>query len=188
MPKCPHCGETMTKGQEVCFACGQHVRERTYHRVLPHNRLVLLLVGALVVGAFVGMIIISGARSRRAAREARREEQARIEQAARAETQAKRDSTRAAARNDAVAVLVAEVNDLESRFALVRKQVVREQPSPAQARLISQLNTELAGLHQLTAAIASQPDADNDSLRSEARDGQRRVRTLISDLSRAPKK
>lgn len=188
MPKCPHCGESMAKGQEVCFACGQHVRERAHRFVLPHNPLVLVFAGVLVVGASVGMFVIASARSRRAASEARMEEQARIEEAARAEVQAQRDSARATARHDAAAALVAEVDDLESRSALVRKQVVKGQPSPAQARLISQLNAEIGRLRQLTAAIAGQPDAANDSLKAEVRDGLRQVRTLISALSRAPKK
>jgi hypothetical protein len=188
MPKCPHCGETMAKGQEVCFACGQHIRERAHRGGLPHNPLVLLFVGVLVVGAVVGMIIIASARSRRASHEARMEEQARVEEAARAEVQAKRDSARAAARDDAAAALVAEVNDVESRFDLVRKQVVKDQPSPAQARLISQLNAEIAALRQLTATIASRPDAVSDSLKERVREGERQVRTLISALSRAPKK
>jgi hypothetical protein len=178
----------MAKGQEVCFACGQHVRERAHRSVLPHNPLVFVFAGVLVVGAVVGMIIIASARSRRAASEARMEEQARMEEAARAEVQAKRDSARDAARDAAAAALVAEVNDLESRFVLVRKQVVKDQPSPAQARLISELNAKIAVLRQLTTTIAGQPDAADDSLLAKVRDGERQVRTLISALSRAPKK
>jgi sensor domain CHASE-containing protein len=178
----------MAEGQEICFACGQHVRERAHRLVLPHNRLVLVLAGVLVVGAFVGMFVVASARSRRAASEARTEEQARIEEAARAEVQAKRDSARAVARDAAAAALVAEVDDIDSRFALVRKQVVKDQPSPAQARLVSQLNAEIAALRELTTTIASRPDAANDSLKAEVREGLRQARTLISALSRAPKK
>ncbi len=178
----------MAEGQTVCFACGQHVRERAHRRILPHNPLVFVFAAVLVVGAVVGMIVIASVRSRRATNEARTAERARVEEAARAEVQAKRDSTRAAARDGAAAALVAEVNDLESRFELVRKQVVKGQPSSAQARLISQLNSEMAALRQLTTTIASQPDAPNDSLLAEVREGERQVRTLISALSRAPKK
>jgi len=85
-------------------------------------------------------------------------------------------------------MLVQEVNDLESRFNLVRGQVVKDQPSPAQAKLISQISAEVAGLRQLTASIASQPGAASDSLKEQLRDGERAVRSLISSLSRAPKK
>lgn len=188
MPKCPHCGESMAKGQEICFACGQHVRERAHRFALPHNRLVLVFAGVLVVGAFVGMFIVASARSRRAASEARMEEQARVEEAVRAEVQEQRDSARAVARDDAAAALVAEVDEIDTRFTLVRKQVVKGQPSPAQARLISELNAEIARLRQLAAIIAGQPDAANDSLKVEVREGLRQVRAWISALSRAPKK
>ena len=85
-------------------------------------------------------------------------------------------------------MLVQEVNDLEARFNLVKGQVVKDQPSPAQAKLISQIGSEIAVLRQLTAAIASQPQAPNDSLKEQLRDGERTVRSLISALTRAPKK
>lgn len=184
MAKCPHCGEVVAAGQETCFACGQKVRARA-RRARPYNTAVFVLAGVLVLAAIVGMVIMSSGRARQARSEAEQREQARLEEATRAEAQAKRDSARAAARNDASAMLTAEVNDLESRFDLVRKQVVKDQPVPAQAKLISQISAEIATLRQLVATIGDQPD---DSLKAELRDGERRVRSLISALTRAPKK
>jgi len=179
----------MTKGQEVCFACGQHVRERAHPRgERPHNRLILVLTGVLVLAAIVGIVIMVAGRGRRASSAAYREKQAQIEEAARAAVQAKRDSARAAVRDDATGMLVQEVNDLESRFNLVRGQVVKAQPSPAQAKIISQITAEVAGLRQLTTTIAALPDSASDSLKQQLRDDERVVRSLISDLSRAPKK
>ena len=179
----------MNKGQEICFACGQHLKERAHHRgERPHNPLVLVLTGVLVLAAIVGIIVMIAGRGKRASSEAYRQQQAQVEEAARAAAQAKRDSARAAVRNDATGMLVQEVNDIEARFNLVRGQVVKDQPSPAQAKLISQISAEVAVLRQLTTAIAGQPDAATDSLMEQLRDGERTVRSLISALSRAPKK
>ncbi len=187
MRKCPHCGENMSEDQEVCFACGSHVRERGHRVERPHNPLVFVLVGALVLAVIVGGIVMIGGRAKRAAAEAQRQKQAQIEEAARAAAQATRDSTREADRIDATDMLNREVNELESRFELVRRQVVRGQPGPEQAKLISQISAEVAGLHQLVATFPSQPGAAADSVTAQLRDGERTVRTLISGLSRAPK-
>ena len=188
MRKCPHCGEVMAKGQEICFACGQHFRERGHSGERPHSRVVFILVGVLVLAVIIGAVFVVAGRPRRAAAEARRQEQAQLEEAARVAAEAKRDSTRAAVRSDATGALLQEVTDLESRFNIVRKEVVRERPSAAQAKLISQCGAELGRLRKLVAAIGDGPDSARDSLRSELLDGERTVRSLISALIRAPKK
>jgi hypothetical protein len=188
MPKCPHCGEAVTVGQETCFACGQKIRARVRRHERPHNPLIFVFVGLLVLAVVVGTIVMISGRGRRASSEAYRQQQAQIAEAARAAAQAKRDSGRAAVRNDATGMLVQEVNDIEARFNLVREQVVENEPSPAQAKLIAQISGELATLRQLTATVGSEPSAANDSIQEELRDGERMVRSLISALSRAPKK
>ena len=147
-----------------------------------------MFAGLLVVIVAVGIIIMNSGRARRARGEAIRQEQALREEADRAAAQAKRDSARAAARNDATGMLVQEVNDIEARFEVVRKQVVRDQPSPKQAEVISQISRELTSLRQLIAAMEGESDPPADSLKDQIRDGQRRVRTLISALSRASKR
>ena len=188
MPKCPHCGEAVNEGQETCFACGQKIRARVRRHQRPHNPLIFVFVGLLVLAVVVGTIVMISGRAKRASSEAYRQAQAQIEEAARAAAQAKRDSARAAVRNDATGMMAQEVNDIEARFNLVRKQVVENQPSPAQAKLISQISAEIATLRQLTATMGSQPSAANDSIQEQLRDGERTVRSLISSLSRAPKK
>jgi len=175
-------------GQETCFACGQKVRARVRRHERPHNAAIFLLAALLVLAAIGGIILMSSGRAKRARNEARRQAQALREEANRAAAQAKRDSTRASVRNDATAMLVQEVSDLEQRFNLVRKEVVRGQPSPAQAKLISQINSELTSLRQLATVIAGQSGPAADSLKDELRDGERTVRTLISALSRASRK
>ena len=188
MAKCPHCGEVVVDGQETCFACGQQVRARVRRHERPHNTAVFVIAGVLVLAALIGIIVMVSGRSRRSGSEARRQEQARISDSVRAAVQAKRDSARAAARNDATSLMLDEVNKLGQRFELVRQQVVKGEPSPAQAKVISLINSEVARLRQLAVTIGDQPGPGGDSLREQLRDGQRAVRTLISDLSRAPKK
>jgi hypothetical protein len=188
MRKCPHCGEIMSKGQETCFACGQHFRERAHRGERPHNPLIFMLAGVLVLAAVVGILIMVFGRAKRTSSEAYRQQQAQIEEAARVAAQAERESARAAVRDDATGMLVQEVNDLEARFKLVRGEVVKDQPSPAQSKLIAQIGTEIAAMRQLTTVIANQPDSASDSLKEQIRDGERTVRSLISALSRAPKK
>ena len=188
MSKCPHCGEAVTEGQETCFACGQKIRARVRRHERPHNALVFVFVGLLVLAVVVGTIVMISGRAKRESSAAYKQAQAQIQEAARAVAQAKRDSARSAVRNDATGMMVQEVNDIEARFNLVRKQVVEDQPSPAQAKLISQISAEIATLRQLTATMGSQPSAANDSMQEDLRDGERTVRSLISSLSRAPKK
>src|SRR5512137_3017695 len=113
MPKCPHCGETLHKGQEICFACGQHVQERAHRGERPHNAAVFVFAGVLVLAAVIGLTLMLFGRAKRTSAEARRQERTRLEEATRAATQVKRDSARTAARSDASAMLVEEINDLD---------------------------------------------------------------------------
>jgi predicted nucleic acid-binding Zn ribbon protein len=188
MTRCPHCGEPVTKGQETCFACGQQVRARVRRAKRPHSAAVFAFAGLLVIAVAVGIIIMNSGRARRARSEAIRQEQEQRREAEHAAAQAKRESARAVARNNASIMLVQEVDDIEARFELVRKQVVRDQPSPEQAKVISQINRELADLRQLIVTMEGQSGPAADSLKDPVRDGQRRVRTLISALSRASKR
>jgi type II secretory pathway pseudopilin PulG len=146
-----------------------------------------VFAGVAILVVIVGIIIMFTGRSKRSSSEAYRQKQAQIQEAARAAAQAQRDSARKAAGNNPADILNREVSDLESRFVLVRQQVVKDQPSPEQAKLISQISSEISTLRQLAETITSEPGA-SDSLREQLRDGERTVRSLISSLSRAPKK
>jgi predicted nucleic acid-binding Zn-ribbon protein len=188
MPRCVHCGEPVNKGQERCFACGQKARGRVRSGEKPVNPFIFLFAGALVVAAIVGIIAVNSGRARRTRAEVHQQEQARIKDSVRAAAQVRRDSAKATARSDAAGILADEVNKLEQRFDIVRQQVVKDQPSPAQAKLISEIRSEVVRLRQLTGTIADQPGPKGDSLKVQLRDGERAVRTRISDLSRAPKK
>jgi predicted nucleic acid-binding Zn-ribbon protein len=188
MAGCPHCGEVVAEGQETCFACGTKVRARVRRHERPHNAAVFVFAGVLVLAVIVGFIVMHSGRAKRARSAVSDQEQARIMDSVHAAVRAKHDSTQAVTQNDATAALVDEVNNLEARFDIVRKQVVKDQPSPAQAKLISQISTEIARLRQLTVTIGEQPGPEGDSLKSQLRAGERMVRTLISDFSRAPTK
>jgi hypothetical protein len=188
MARCPHCGEVATKDQEFCFACGQRIRVRARRGGQPVNALIFVLAGVLVLGGVTGIIIVNSGQARRARREAALREQERVRDSARAATWARRDSAKTVAQINVAGILADEVNRLEERFNVVRQQVVKDQPSPAQAKLISDIRSEMVRLRQLTVTIAGQTGPRGDSLKAQLRDGERVVRTLISSLSRAPKK
>jgi hypothetical protein len=188
MARCPHCGEVATKDQEFCFACGQRVRARARRGGQPVNALIFVLAGVLVLAGVIGILAVNSGRARQTRREAAEQEKERVRDLARAAVQARRDSAKTAAQINVAGILADEVNGLEQRFDIVRQQVVKDQPSPAQAKLISDIRSELVRLRQLTVTIAAQPGPGGDSLKVRLRDGERVVRTLISSLTRAPKK
>ncbi len=160
----------------TCFACGQHIRERAHHHQRPINPLVLVLAGMAALAAVVGIIIMNSGRARR--------ESGAVQQQS-ADVSAGRGSGRDIDRRGKGTV-VDEVNSLEGRFDSVRQKVVRGEASQAQAELISQINAEIARLHELAAAIVGRANPEDDNLVAQLRDGERAVRTLITDLSHTP--
>lgn len=188
MPKCVHCGESVTKGQERCFACGQKARARARRGGQPVNPFVFLFAGALLVAGIVGIIVVSSGPAKRARTQGHQQEQARIQDSVREANRARRDTAKAVARNQTAAVLTDEIDKLDQRFSLVQQQVIKDQPSPAQTKLVAQIRTEIIRLRQLTFTATDRPGPGADSIKVQVRDGERAVRTLISDLSRAPKK
>jgi hypothetical protein len=178
----------VTKVQERCFACGQRARGRVRSGEKPVNPFIFLFAGVLVVAAIVGIIAISSGRSKRARTEVHQQEQARIQDSIRDAVRARRDTAKAAVRNEAAAVLTDEIDKLDQRFNAVRQQVAKDQPSPAQSKLISQIRFEIVRMRQLTVTMSDRPGPGSDSIKLQVREGQRMVRNLISDLSRAPKR
>jgi hypothetical protein len=167
----------VTKVQERCFACGQRARGRVRSGEKPVNPFIFLFAGVLVVAAIVGIIAISSGRSKRARTEVHQQEQARIQDSIRDAVRARRDTAKAAVRNEAAAVLTDEIDKLDQRFNAVRQQVAKDQPS-----------FEIVRMRQLTVTMSDRPGPGSDSIKLQVREGQRMVRNLISDLSRAPKR
>jgi hypothetical protein len=154
----------------------------------PVNPLIFLFAGVLVVAGIVGVIVVSAGRGKKVKAEAQLRELTRIQDSVRAVNRARRDTVKVAAQTGAAAVLADEIDKLDQRFSLVRQQVIKDQPSPAQAKLVAQIRDQIVRLRQLAATVTNQPGSGPDSTRSLIRDNERIVRDLISDLSRAPKK
>jgi predicted nucleic acid-binding Zn-ribbon protein len=187
MARCPHCGEPVDKGQERCFACGQKVHARLHRGERPLNPAIFVFAGALVLAGIIGIIIVSASRSRRARQEVRHQQQARAQDSIREAKRARRDTAKAAARSEELQRQTEELDKLDLRFGLVQQQAVKGQPSPEQAKLISQIRTEMGRLRQLATFLSVEPRPKPDTIKDKLREGERAVRNLISDLSRAPK-
>jgi hypothetical protein len=188
MARCPHCGEPVSAGQERCFACGQKVRSRGRQHRAPVNGLLIAGAAGLFVIAIVGFIIIQSGAKSRSAKEREQAELARVQDSVRAANRAARDTSRTANRDDLAAGLAEELARIEQRFNRTRAEVVKGQPSSAQQRIISDFNNEFGRLRGVSMALSGATPAKRDSLSALLRDGQRRLRTLVSDLARAPKK
>jgi cytoskeletal protein RodZ len=187
VPKCVHCGEPVDKGQEICFACGQKARGRVRRGSRPINPAVFLFAGVLVLAVVIGFIVIHSGRTKQTRSEVQKQHQAQVRDSSRQATQARRDTVKAVISNEVGAVLTDEIDKIDQRFNLVKQQVVKDQPSPAQTKLITQIRTEMIRLRQLTVTAADQPGTKGDSIKAQVRDGERALRNLISDFSRAPK-
>jgi predicted nucleic acid-binding Zn ribbon protein len=188
MSKCPHCGEPVTKDQERCFACGQKAHARVRRVDQPVNPSIFLFAGALVLVVVVGLIVVNSGRAKRMRSDVQQQQQARVRDSIREATLARRDTAKVVARNEADAVLTDEIDKLDQRFSLVRQQTIKDQPSPVQAKLVAQIRAEIIRLRQLAVTVTGQPGPKGDSIKVQVRDGERKVRNLLSDLSRAPKK
>jgi hypothetical protein len=189
MPKCPHCGEQVHAGQETCFACGWKVRARAYQHKKPVNARMLILAGVLLLVGVLGIVLVSARGARSAKRQLVRQRQAEIRDSVRQAMKAKRDTMKVKSENAETRALTDELDKLDQRFNNVRQQVVKEdKPGPEQTRIIGRIRTELGRLRGIASSVELASGARADSLKQQVRDGERVVRTLISDLGRAPKK
>jgi sensor domain CHASE-containing protein len=187
MPKCPHCGEPVDKGQEVCFACGLKVRSRARRGDPGMGPAVYLIAIAIIVLGGVGIIIgMSGSRRQDAKLRQQAEEQ-RVQDSVRRANRARSDTARTQAVDKDVALATVELDKLETRLATVTTQVVKDRPSPAQQQLINKIRSEISRLRQVAATFDATPQAQKPQLRTELRDGARHVRDMISNLSRMPR-
>lgn len=188
MARCPHCGEPVTAKQERCFACGQKIRTRGYRHRSPVNGLLIVVAGALFVVAIVGFVLIQSGAKTRTAKERESAELARVQDSVRAANRARQDAAREQNRDELALGLTAELAQIEQRFNRTRGEVVKGEPSPAQARIISEFNAEASRQRGMAKALGGASPARRDSISVLMRDGQRRMRTLVSSLARAPRK
>jgi hypothetical protein len=186
MPKCPHCGEPVYRGQDRCYACGQKTSAaRMSGRQKPVRPQVFVIGGAALVVAVIAIILFAPGR--------RTEQKAR---AAKAQLERVQDSVRKANREQQVQVsgdkevdrLNEELAGLEQRFERVQLDAVGQSPSPGQLKLVSEIKTELGRLRQTAAGMVFAKPEDKGAVADTVRAGARRVRGLISDLTRVPKK
>lgn len=188
MPKCPHCGEFVSAGQETCFACGQKIRRRRQKQGIT-TRTVLYAAGGfvLVLAVVFIMIGVGSANKRRTA--AKKQEMARVQDSVRKANRAREDTVKVVqAQSKEQQEFIDDLDKQEERLRTVVRDVVGARPSDEQARLMGRAQTELNRLRQVTATLSlATKKEDRDRIKVDIRDGSRQLRSLISDLGRVPK-
>lgn len=187
MPRCPHCGEPIAANQERCFACGQPIRSRDLRIKQTTNPLVFIVGGVAVLVAIIAAVIVTINANRRHAQEMEALRLKQIQDSVRKANRAMLDSAREQRRAEAEQGLLAQLADVEARFNEVRGQVVKKQPSSQQQFIINEFQAEIVRLRGLANTIQSAPPDKRRQLQEELRDGTRKLRGLVTDLSRAPK-
>lgn len=185
MPKCPHCGEPIKLGQSQCYACGQKVTaRRAAGKKPPLNPLIFVGAGLVVVVVAVGLLLTIPDKSKED--EARRlaAEQERVADSVR---RANREARMQSAEFQEAERYRRENGELQLRFDRLVEQVVGDKPTPEQQRLMASIRTNLSRLAGMADRIASLPDKERKVETDSLRALQREVRSLISQLGRAPK-
>ena len=186
--KCPHCGEPLRVGQDKCYACGQNVRSRGYRVKQTVNPLVLIIAGAVALLAVAaGIITFSSAGKKRAALRAEVEEE-RVQDSVRKANRQMQTQVHEQKQDDATQAVIDELAGIEARYNEVKTKVVKDQASSAQQYIINQFTAELSSLKGLAGTIAATPPDKREAIRNQIRDGERKLRTFVSDLPRASKK
>jgi len=186
--KCPHCGEPVRVGQDKCYACGQNIRSRGYRSKERTNPLVFVIAGVVAALAIVaGVIAFSSAGRKQAALKAEHEEQ-RVQDSVRNANRQMQSQVREQKRDDATQAAIDELAAIEARYNEVKTQVVKGEASSAQQYIMNQFKAELSRLKGLAGTIAATPPDQREAVRNQIRDGGRKLRSLTSDLPRAPKK
>ena len=90
--------------------------------------------------------------------------------------------------DDATQAAIDELAGIEARYNEVKTKVVTDQASSAQQYIINQFTAELSSLKGLAGTIAATPPDKREAIRNQIRDGERKLRTFVSDLPRASKK
>jgi len=185
MPKCPHCGEPVYRGQDRCYACGQKTSAaRMSGRQKPVRPLTFIIGGAALIVAVIAIVLLSPGRRTEQKAEA---EKARLERIQDSVRKANREQRVQTSGDNEVDRLNAELAGLEQRFERVQRDAVGQSPSSGQLKLVGAIKTELGRLRQMAAGMASAKPEERGAVADTVRAGSRRVRGLISDLTRAPK-
>ncbi|MEO0080760.1 MAG: zinc ribbon domain-containing protein [candidate division WOR-3 bacterium] len=184
MRKCPHCGELVHDGQDRCFACGQRVVRVTPRHSGTTNPWVFIAAAMAALAAVIGLVMVLPRQRRHEHIRRNQIEQVRVRDSVR---RANVVNTSASQHDQEVAQLNGAISKLELRFKTVQQQVVSETPTPEQQRLITQIGSELVRLRMMVSAMLLAEATKRKAMADSVRLGQRRVRTMISDLTRAPK-
>ena len=183
MARCPHCGEPIAKGQETCFACGQHVRTRAFrhkHRANP----IVIIAACLAAISVLGILWFSRANAARKQAALLAEEEAlRVQDSARRANRQWLDAVRVAEKDDEARALALEFDDIEARFRSVRLRVAAN-PSPQQESIIGLMEAGLALLRQSAVVLASCADTEKQTWRDSIQAGMRRGQDLTKELGR----
>ncbi len=182
MFKCPHCGEPFRRGQDRCYACGQKVSARAAGKKSPVNPIVLVIAGGVMLVALVGAIILLPKAGEETRNKAEQVEEERVRDSVR---KANRERLSESRDENKVDRLGAELMKLETRYRSVKSQVIGKQPSMQQNRLTNEIEGELARLKVMAKNSLMMPDEQRRAYQDTVRMGERKVRSLISDLSRA---
>jgi hypothetical protein len=175
-------------GQERCFACGQKVKVVRRGRQAPLNWPLIIIAGLALLVAVVGTVLVLVGRPKQQAKQAAADELIRIQDSVRAANRARRDTARVQRRDAAADRLTRELDEIDDRFASVKKQVVVGSPTAEQAKLINEIQARLGQLHSAAQGAALKPEGVERSQAEDAvRAGLREVRTAVSKLTRAPK-
>ena len=183
MPKCPHCGEQVSVGQETCFACGFKVRagrgRRAKRRVNP---LIFVIAGSTLI---VLAIVQSAGRHRKAAAEKAAVELARVQDSVR---RANQDTAKARPESKDLTKLNADLDEVEKRFNEVDAAVRRGKVTSDQSRLSTSIRFEINRLRQVAASLPlATKMADQQKIMADVTEGIRKVRSMINDFDRAPR-
>ncbi|MFO7651382.1 MAG: zinc ribbon domain-containing protein, partial [bacterium] len=188
MPKCPHCGEVIAAGQERCFACGQSVKHGRRMRKSPLSGPLIIGAALLLVAGAVGTVVMLTSHKKQDAKAAQEEELRRVQDSVRAANRAQRETTKTVRRDATVSRLVRELDEVDDRFQMVKRQVVVGDATPEQQKLINEVQSRLGQLRSAAQGATLKPEgAERDQAEDAVRDGLREVRSTISKLTRAPK-
>ena len=188
MPKCPHCGEVIAAGQERCFACGQSVKHGRRTHKSPLSGPLVIGAALLLVAGIVGAVVMLSSHKKQNAKAVQEAELQRVQDSVRAANRAERETTKTVRRDAATSRLVRELDEVDDRFAMVKRQVVVGSPTSEQQKLINEIQSRLGQLRSAAqGATLKAEGAERNAAEDTVRAGLREARTAISKLTRAPK-